>query len=63
MGRGIYERAPVSVIKKNRIDDLNIKCTSLVQNNLIPTMGSDLRISCSSEIKAKLPDSTRVRVN
>ena len=29
----------------------------------MPTMGSDLRISCSSEIKANLPDSTKVKVN
>ena len=63
MGSNIYDRKPVTVIKKNRLDDLNIKCASVVQNNTLPTMGSDLRISCSSEIKANFPDSTKVRVN
>ena len=63
MGRNIYEQIQVTVIKKNRLDDLNIKCASVVQNNSMPTMGSDLRISCSSEIKANLPDSTKIRVN
>lgn len=38
---------PIAVIKKDRIDDLNIKCGQKKES--VGLFGSDVRISCSSE--------------
>ena len=51
-----YALEPIIVIKKNRLDDLNIKSASIKRGPGYPTLCSDLRLSCSTENKASLPD-------
>ena len=45
-----YKSEPSVVIRKTRLDDVNIKCAP--QGG---SLCSDLRISCSTEVEAKLP--------
>ena len=44
-----YALEPIVVIKKNRLDDLNIKSATIKKGPGYPTLCSDLRLSCSTE--------------
>lgn len=48
-----FNTDPAVVIKKDRIDDINIKCSSRIFDPE-STLRSDLRISCNSEVPASI---------
>ena len=55
-----YGDEPSIIIKKNKIDDLNIKSTTIRAPGTYPSISSDMRLSCSTETHVHLTDSTKI---